>query len=64
LKREDHGTVEVSAIIETLTGCPPEDVARCCDIDDLRAARLLLDEALDIQLSGPRLYVVPRTGTG
>lgn len=56
--------MEVAALIESLTGCPPEDVARSCALDDLRAARLLLEEAIALQETGPRLHVVRASGTG
>lgn len=53
-----HGTVGPADLIERLTGLPPGDVATSCATDDLRAARLLLDEAIEIRVSGPRLRVV------
>lgn len=46
-------------LVEQLTGCAPEDVARSCDIRDLEAAQVLLDEALTIKLGRPTLRVVP-----
>lgn len=52
--------MEPADLIESLTGCPPAAVAASCATDDLRAAHLLIEEALDIQVSGPRLHVVGR----
>lgn len=62
----EDNTVEPAHLIESLTGCPPANVAASCGTDDLRAARLLIDEALDLQISGPRLHLVeePAAQTG
>jgi hypothetical protein len=53
--------VEPAVLIESLTGCPPEDVARSCQLIDLRAAQLLIEEAIELQQLRPRLRVVQRT---
>ena len=47
-------------LIETLTGCAPEEVAQLCTIGDLRAARQLCEEAIELKEAGPQLVVVGR----
>lgn len=47
-----------AALVEHLTGCAPTEVAAGCDLEDLRALQLLVDEAIEIQAHGPVLRVV------
>lgn len=53
-----------ATLIDTLTGCSPEEVAQVCTLSDLRAARQLCDEALDLKERGPSLRMVPQERTG
>lgn len=53
-----------AALVHLLTGCPPEDVAAACDVADLLAAHLLLEEALALQASAPSLRLVDAAGGG
>lgn len=50
------------ALVVELTGCDPEDLADACDAEDLRAAQLLLEEALCRQSRPTVLRMVRSAG--